>query len=163
MKLTKTKLNENLPFAVKESAILNFIIGGIFLLLSFLCLFVDPIEIRFHSIYFEKSVIVVLIPGIFFTVKGFLSRTIFSIDKTGIYEYANLVTTWDHFIDAYYTQKEITGSYSDNFILIIHYLNPDDGEYHERTIPLDSTQTKSEEEIIDAINFYSALHKKELA
>ena len=93
MNLTKTKLSENAVFIVKESAVLNFIIGGIFLLLSFLCLFVDPVEIEFHSITFEKSVLIVLIPGILFTVKGFFTRTIFSIDKNGIYNYGDLVTT----------------------------------------------------------------------
>jgi len=85
---------------------------------------------------------------------------VFNINAKGIYEYNKLVTDWNNFMNAYINQDEITGDIKDNFILTIEYIKPGDEGYHIRRIPLTYTQTKSEEEIIDTINFFLALHRE---
>ncbi len=154
------QLAESSTFTVRESALTNFIIGGFLLILAVLSFFADPHEAFYGMKIYYRSILIMLIPAILFLVHGFVHKIIFTIDANGIYQYGVLITHWKNFVSANITQKEITGSIQDNFILVIDYYNAEEQCYHERTITLTDTQTKSEEEIIDAINFFYDLYKK---
>ena len=154
------QLTKNSNFAVKESSTTNLIIGIFFFLLVIISLLANPHTLTFVPNLYFKSVIMVLVPAILFTVRGLLHKTVFNINAKGIYEYNKLVTDWNNFMNAYINQDEITGDIKDNFVLTIEYIKPGDEGYHIRRIPLTYTQTKSEEEIIDTINFFLALHRE---
>jgi hypothetical protein len=154
------QLTESSTFTVKESALTNLLVGGFLMILAVLGFFADPHEGFYGMKIYYRSIWIMLVPAIIFLIRGFLHKTIFTIDKNGIYQYGKLVTDWKNFVSANITQKEITGSIKDNFILVIDYYNTEELCYHERTIPLADTQTKSEEEIIAAINFFYDLYKK---
>jgi hypothetical protein len=154
------QLTESSKFTVKESALTNWIIGGFLGVLVVFSVLRNPHGTTYEMKIYYNSILFLLVPAILYLARGFLHKTIFIIDASGIYQYGKLVTDWENFVSANITQKEITGSIRDNFILVIDYYNTEEQSYHERTIPLTDTQTKSEEEIIAAINFFYELYKK---
>ena len=107
------------------------------------------------------SLILVLVPALLFIFRGFLHKTVITINASGIYQYGMLITAWKDLVNARITEEDIADSISDNFVLLIDYYSPERGGYFERKIPLTSTQTKSEEEIMEAINFFLELKAKE--
>jgi hypothetical protein len=154
------QLTELSTFTVKESALTNWIISGVFTVLVIFSLLSNPHGTTHEMKIYYYSILFVLVPAILYMIRGFLHKTIFTINGNGIYQYGALVTNWDNFVTANITQQEITGSIADNFVLVIDYYKPDAEGYFERRIPLTNTQTKSEEEIIAAINFFLELRKQ---
>jgi hypothetical protein len=85
------------------------------------------------------------------------------IDCIGIYQRKKLVTDWDNFLEAWITHDEVAGSIRDNYILIIRYFKPGfEGGNFKRTILLDNTQDKSEEQILETIRRFYALSRNEV-
>ncbi|MFL5789556.1 MAG: hypothetical protein ACJ748_15965 [Flavisolibacter sp.] len=157
----ENEINKYQNFKVKEWALLDFLVGGFFFILFIFSIatYKDDYTSYQYNIYI-KSVYIVLIPAIIFTLKGFNKRTIILVNNKGIYYYGQFITDWNNFNKAYLTQDNYSGDIKDDFVLVINYYNTEEGENYERRIPLTNTQDKSEEEILDAINFYSDLQSK---
>lgn len=84
---------------------------------------------------------------------------VFTINKTGIYYYGELLTDWNHFISEEFIDEVPLPSgndpgINDRFYLFLKYYKDGYPGYYSRKIRLTDTQDKSEEEIIAAIKFY---------
>lgn len=157
------ELNKDVDFLVKESAVLNVFIGAFFLLL-FIITIVNFTNDPYHSDYrrtkvFLTIVVFTLPTAIIFITKGFMHKTIITINKNGIYYFGKLKTNWQNLLEAFITQDEIPGSIKDNFVLILKFYKDGEDDCYETKIPLRNTFDKSEEEIIAAIRFFSGVPK----
>jgi len=147
-------------FEVGEMKWLDLSIGLFFSILFIFTLNIDSNQIQSHFKVFFRAASIPFYLAVFFIVKAFLKKPSIQIDKTGFYHGSVLVTNWDNFISAELTQKEITGSITDNFIIIMDYYKTGEDGYFQREIALTNTQNKSEEEVLGAIKFFSENYKK---
>ena len=97
--------------------------------------------------------VLVAIPS---TVGAFSKKIYIEINKTGIYTRSALLTAWQDFIAADYYEKASQDGTASVFILRIQHHKQGIGDF-EANIPMESTLTKSPEEVIAAIkHFYGA-------
>ena len=115
----------------------------------------DENEIRKHNKAFKLSLAITIIPAVIFFKKAFINDSVIKIDKTGFYYKNKFITDWKHFKGATLKQKEVPGSIKDNFIVLLEYYKQDLSGYFIKEISLTNTQNKSEEEIMDAIKYFS--------
>lgn len=147
---------DDTEFIVKESKRLNTVFGIILFVLSAAVLY--NIIKDYHTDQvptYEKMLGLTLIPAVIFTIRGNVNKTLFRINKTGIYRYNELLTLWSRFIQARITQEAITGSFTDNFILLVEFCKEQQPGTFVRKMKLPNTMDKSEEEIIEAIRYFS--------
>jgi hypothetical protein len=144
-------------FKVKEDVTLNFLVGG-------LCLvFVVVSVVNWSNDFINYlSILFFLAPAVFFIAKGIKNRTIITINAKGIFYHGRLVTNWETYYKAYISEDQKLASISDNFVLIIKCYDAEKEKFYERKIKLSNTQSKSEEAIIGAINYYNKLGKEGL-
>ena len=147
--MTKSNLNINKDFIVRESVAVN-LAAGLFLVLVFM---ISMAVADFGWGHFLQGAVLLLLPGAFYLARAKRKAIIMRINKTGLYYSGRLFTSWTNFLGARVTQEEIVGSIQDNFILIVRHYNEHSTECSVK-IPLNNTQDKAEEEIIEAINFY---------
>ena len=153
-------LTDDSNFVMKESKGLNLIIGVIFLLLSILVLYHVFTDYHYDQIrIYKKLLLLSLLPAIFYFVRSFKSTVLLTINKTGIYRCGILLTNWDNFIRAHIDQDQITGSYKDNFVLYVEFYAEGHECFCSRKMKLPNTSDKSEEEIIQAIRYFSKFSK----
>jgi hypothetical protein len=144
------KLDIEGQFLVKESKTINFIAGGVMVALFFgTMMFAD-----YGWSNFLFSLFLFLVPGVVAIAKGRRNGTIIRINKNGFYHAGKLVTDWKLFYDAQFYDRMKVGRFSDNFVLDLRYYSSDYSLIYTRSIPLDNSQDKAEEEIIEAIQFY---------
>lgn len=79
------------------------------------------------------------------------------VNLYGFYYLGKEVTNWQNFISAKFTEEEKAFRVSDNFVLLLEYFKQDEPRSFITKIKLGNTQNKSEEEIIEAIEFYHQL------
>ncbi len=141
-------------FIVKDSKGLSIIV---FLILT--AMFISAVYYDNFSADKERSNVriayLTIIPAIFFLMKAIKNKIIIEINHAGFYYNGSLLTNWDNFISAHFTEEEKIGSFSDNFVLYIEYYKPGTGMDYISKIPLTNTQNKSEEAILEAIKRYS--------
>ena len=149
----KQELDPNGSFAVHESRGVNIVFGLIFLVIFFSTLF----TIEFNNFSFSSphiAFLLTLFPAIFFFVKARRHKLIIEINAGGFYYLGRLITDWKHFISVKYVEEEKAFRISDNFVLLMEYFKPNASNSFIIKIKLGNTQNKSEEEIIEAIQFY---------
>lgn len=155
-------LTKDSDFTVIEEKVLDYILTALFFAV-FVLGFVYAIK---NNITREDVVggllMLALIPSLLAFAKARSKRIYIRINKTGIYQDEQLVAGWDKMIKAYISQKQVTGQWQDNFILVLEYRKEVLLSGFRRKIPLTNTQNKSEEEIIEAIRFFWHLYKKEM-
>lgn len=144
------QLTEHSSFVVKESVVLNLVIGVVSLVM-FLSAFFEPVTDEGFQF---KVTYLMLVPAVLFFIKGLSNRTCMVINRQGLYHYGKLVTNWDNFIDAVVTQDPRPGSIQDRFVLLVRYRMYETRVFQSK-IALPNTQNKAEEEIIEAIRFFS--------
>ncbi len=147
-------------FIVKESRTVNLVFGFLLLILSAIILY--HIFSDYHTdqiIRYKKMIFLSLVPAIFFILRGYTANQLFIINKNGIYRCNVLITNWNNFIKAYITQEAVTGSYKDNFVLIVEFYKENEEGYFMRKMKLPNTTDKSEEEVIEAIKYFSKFSK----
>jgi hypothetical protein len=141
-------------FIVKDSKGLSIIV---FLILT--AMFISAVYYDNFSADKERSNVriayLTIIPAIFFLVKAMSNKIIIEINYSGFYYNGSLLTNWENFISAHFTEEEKIGSFSDNFVLYIEYYKPGTGMDYISKIPLTNTQNKSEEAILEAIKKFS--------
>jgi hypothetical protein len=148
----KKKEVENDVFLVRESVVLDFIVGGIFLVMFFSAL-------TSGIIFFA---IITLGSAVAFIVKGSLNKVSLAIDCNGIYKGTKLITNWRNFEEAHITQAPAARGTQDNFVLIIRYFKEGIEGNFKMTIPLTNTQNKSEEEVLKAIQRFYQLYQEKV-
>lgn len=152
-------LTQDAEFTVGEEKVLDFILAGLFFSI-FLFGFIDTVFFHLTELYIQGYLFMItLLPAVIAFKKGLSKRIYLRINKTGIYQDEQLVARWDKMLKAYITQKEVLGSWRDNFLLVLHYKKENRSGWFRRKVPLTNSQNKSEEEIIAAIRFFWKLHK----
>ena len=148
------KLNNDVDFLVRENAILQFVLGGLFTAM-FLVSLTDIIEYDYLGGFRFKAIYIALLPAIYFIYKAVSKKKeIFKINKQGFYYYGKFITNWNNFIDAVVTQDKVVLTIQDNFVLFIQYTN-EEGRHFRSKYPLTNMQDKADTEIIAAIKFFS--------
>jgi len=157
--MTKTRLTKDSQFIVGEAKVLNYV-------LAILCFAIfsygvaDAIKRDFKNIDYQSYVFaLLLIPVVLFIRKAHNGRVYIRVNRNGIYQDEKLLTGWRDLIKVSLDQKEKTGlvSIRDNFLLVVEYRKDNKGL--RKKIPLTNTQNKSEEEVLEAVNFFWRLYK----
>ena len=102
-------------FLVKESRILDTTASLILWIMFFLAIYYG----NFRSSTPRMNVTIIyltIIPAIFFFIRAVDNRSIIEINEKGFYYYGSLITSWENFISANYSQEEMDGNISDNFV-----------------------------------------------
>lgn len=148
------QLDRNTDFIVGEEKVLDYVVSGLFFIIFFVCLYFTY-DGGFQSANVASYIFVLaLLPAFVYLFKARSNRIYIRINKTGIYQDEQLVTTWGHFIKAYLSQQPKTFSIQDNFILVVEYTREDPKKGFRRKIPLSNTQNKSEEDVLAAVRFF---------
>lgn len=154
--MAKNPLTKGSQFVVGEEKWLNYILAFLFLAL-FLYGLIDAIGRNFTNIDYQSYVFALaLAPAIYCFRRAHSKRVYIRVNKTGIYLDEQLVTAWSGLLKVYITQKEKKSFFSiqDNFLLVVEYKKDTVKEAFRRKIPLTNTQNKSEEEVLEAVNFF---------
>jgi hypothetical protein len=151
------KLLPDSELVVKEDKVVDLIAGLAFLAAPVISLFYSSIdEILSHpkqaAFFFG-----LLLLSTWFFVKSQSKRVYLRINRKGIFQDEVLLTNWPNFLAAKVQDFPRTLRFSDNFKLVIEYMKEGNTNGFRRLIPLTNTQNKSEEEIMEAIRFFSAL------
>jgi|CXWL01.1.fsa_nt_gi hypothetical protein len=152
----KNHLTNDSQFVVGEEKWLNYILAFLFLAL-FLYGLIDAVSRQFTNIDYQSYVFALaLLPAIYYFRRAHSNKIYIRINKKGIYQDEKLVTSWSNLYKAHLTQKERKGIYNiqDNFLLVVEYKKDAVKEVFRRKIPLTNTQNKSEEEVLEAVQFF---------
>jgi hypothetical protein len=136
--------------------VLNYILASLCFAL-FLYGLIDAIRRHFTKIDYQSFIFVLaLAPAYLFFRKARSNRVYIRVNKNGIYQDEKLVTGWANLLKAHITQKEKTGiiNLQDNFLLVIEYRKAGLQQGFRHKIPLTNTQNKSEEEVLEAVQFF---------
>jgi hypothetical protein len=156
----KTPLSKDSEFVVGEEKVLNYI-------LAFLCFalfgygIVDAVRRHFTNIDYQSFVFALaLAPAYLFFRKARSNRVYIRVNKKGIFKEGQLVTGWSNLLKVYLAQEEKKTFFNiqDNFRLVVEYKK--DGQGIRKKIPLTNTQNRSEEEVLEAVNFFWNQYKR---
>lgn len=151
----KKPLTRESEFVVREEKVLVFILAFLFFAL-FLYGLIDTIIKGIKNINYLNGIFMVSLgPALIFFTKGRNKRIYLRVNKTGIFQDEELLTTWTNYLGAYITEKAKVLSIQDNFQLVIEFQKDGtDTKGFRRKIKLTNTQNKSEEEIMEAVKFF---------
>jgi hypothetical protein len=154
--MKKPVLDYNNEFIVRQWKTLNLIVAVVMFIIAILII----ANWTFDSFASSAIMLLIVIPGfgipaLIYRRQALNNSPIIRINTTGIYHYERLITGWSNFHNAYVTNKMALGGYRDNFQLVIEFYKQDD--LYEKKIPLTNTQNKSEEEVYEAVIYYSTL------
>ena len=161
--MAKIPLTKDSEFVVGEEKVLNYIMTAFFIAL-FLYGLIDAIRRHFINIDYQSFIFALaLVPAIYCFRRAHSNRVYIRVNKTGIYKDEQLVTGWSNLLNAFITQKEKTGIFNivDNFILVVEFTKDGSPEGFRRKIPLTNTQNKSEEEVLEAVQFFWSVYRKD--
>jgi hypothetical protein len=161
----KTPLTKETEFVVGEEKVLNYVMGCIFLAL-FLYGLIDPIKHRFKNIDYQSIIFTLALAAAIYCFKRAQTKRVYiRVNKTGVYQDEKLVTGWSGLIKVYISQQEKTKLINllDNFILVLEYRKDHIKEGFRRKIPLTNTQNKSEEEVLEAVQFFWSVYKNDVS
>jgi len=161
--MAKPPLTKDSQFTVGEEKVLNYVMALLFFAL-FLYGLMDAINRNFKKIDYQSYVFALAIaPVIYFMHRAYSKRVYIRVNKNGIYQDEKLVTGWPGLLKAYIAQKEKTGFFNirDNFMLVVEYRKDGDKEGFRRKLPLTNTQNKSEEEVLEAVQFFWKEYRKD--
>ena len=161
--MAKIPLTKDSEFVVGEEKVLNYIMTAFFIAL-FLYGLIDALRRHFINIDYQSFIFgLALVPAIYCFRRAHSNRVYIRVNRTGIYKDEQLVTGWSNLLNAFITQKEKTGIFNivDNFILVVEYIKDGSPEGFRRKIPLTNTQNKSEEEVLEAVQFFWSVYRKD--
>lgn len=161
--MTGKTFDKDGEFVVGEEKVLLYVLALLFFAL-FVYGIVDAIRRHFVNIDYQSYVFALaIIPAVMSIRRARMKRAFLRINKTGIYDGQQLAAAWGEILKVYLGQKEKTGiiNIQDNFQLIIEYKR--NGKGFRKRIALGNTQNKSEEEVLEAVNFYWMQYKASAA
>lgn len=161
--MNKVSLTKDSQFTVGEEKWLNYILGFLFLAL-FLYGLTDAILKNFKNIDYQSYVFALAVgPAIYCFRRAYSKRIYIRINKKGIYQDEKLVTDWASLLKASLAQDSNKKVYDirDKFVLILEFKRRDDPKQGIRKkIPLTNTQNKSEEDVLEAVQFFWYAYKR---
>lgn len=163
--MRKIPLSKDSEFLVGEEKVLNYILGSLCFALFGYGVF-DAARRHFTNIDYQSFVFALaLAPALLFFRKARSKRVFIRVNKTGIYQDEQFVTGWPGLLKAYIAQKEKKSFFNiqDNFLLVVEYRKDGSKEGIRRKIPLTNTQNKSEEEVLEAVNFFWKEYKNNVS
>ncbi|RYZ49420.1 MAG: hypothetical protein EOP49_16295, partial [Sphingobacteriales bacterium] len=122
-------------FLVRESKTLLYVVAGIFALLFAASLFVALRGSETGGIELNALNLAIL-PAVFCIVKARRTRTVFRIDRQGIFYYGKPVTNWAGFVSAHVGDVPTVGNFGQNFFLYVKYRKPGVEDVFMRSFPL---------------------------
>jgi len=156
----KKPLSKDSEFVVGEEKLLNYILASLcFALFGYGV--VDAARRHFVNIDYQSFVFALALgPAYLFFRKARSNRVFVRVNHKGIFREGQLVTGWSNLLKAYIAQEEKKTFFNiqDNFILVLEYKK--DGQGFRKKIPLTNTQNKSEEEVLEAVNFFWNEYKR---
>ena len=158
----KTRLSKDSEFVVGEDKVLNYILAALFFALFLYGLF-DAARRHFKHIDYQSYFFVLaLLPAIYCFRRGQSKKLYIRVNKKGIYKEGQLITGWSNLHKAYIAQAEKKSFFSiqDNFILVVEYRKEGFTQGFRSNIPLTNTQNKSEEDVLEAVNFFWNEYRK---
>lgn len=159
--MAKVQITKDSEFVVGEEKVINYVMSVLFMALFLYGLF-DAARHHFKNIDYQSFIFALaILPAVYCFRRAHSKRSYIRINKTGIYQDEKLVTGWSNFIKAFITQKEKKPIYNilDNFILVVEFRKDEAKDGFRRKIPLTNTQNKSEEDVLEAIQFFSKVYK----
>lgn len=90
-----------------------------------------------------------------------LYKEVLKINGEGIYRRKQLVTNWDHFLQAEVTEERMLNTNPPEPVLVIYYTKEGHPGQYKMTIPLSDLDDKSEEEVLEAIQRFYALWQQQ--
>ncbi|MDZ4794210.1 MAG: hypothetical protein SGI83_08025 [Bacteroidota bacterium] len=154
-------LNKDSELVVGENKLMAWVLAILFFALFAYGVY-DAIKLRFKHIDYQSYVLVLaLVPCIFCLRRVKSKRVYVRINRTGIYKDEQLVTSWSNLLKAYLGQEKKKKFYDlqDKFILIVEYRGTDPKMGYRKKIPLTNTQNKSEEDVLEAVQFFWRLYR----
>ena len=154
--MRKAPLSKESEFVVGEEKILNYILAFLCFAL-FLYGVIDAVRRHFINIDYQSFIFALaLIPAFLFFRKARSNRVYIRVNKKGIYYHEKLVTGWPGLLKVSLAQKDkhYLINLQDNFLLVVEYRKEGSKEGLRRKIPLTNTQNKSEEDVLEAVNFF---------
>ncbi|MEP7164259.1 MAG: hypothetical protein ABI741_06175 [Ferruginibacter sp.] len=149
------ELDPGSEFIVKESTVVDLIIAFVFY-----CMFGSAVFYSSGDKIMDRVIMTSLVPAIAFTFRAFVKTVAIRVNNKGIWFGGQPVTDWGNFISAKVNQLEMrSGGWEDRNELAVEYFKGTEGDVYKKTIPLLSTQNRSGEEIIAAIEYFYELHK----
>lgn len=161
--MRKTPLSRDSEFVVGEEKVINYVMAAFFLAL-FLYGLIDAISRRFINIDYQSYVFALaIVPFIYCLRRAQRKKVYIRVNKTGIYQDEKLITGWANLIKTFVAQKENKKFYNiqDNFLLVVEYRKDGHSEGFRRKLPLTNTQNKSEEEVLEAVQFFWKEYRKD--
>ena len=159
--MSKIPLSKDSEFVVGEEKVLLYIMAFLFFAL-FMYGLIDAVNRHFTNIDYQSIIFAFALLPAFYCIRRARSNKVYiRINKTGIYHTEKLVTAWAGLLKAYLAQKEKTRliNIQDNFLLVVEYRKDGMKQHFRRQIPLTNTQNKSEEEVLEAVNFFWKMYK----
>ncbi len=149
----KQKFDPDGSFTVRESRATNYALAIIFLVI-----FISSVYTADFSAFSAGSPstvgLIAIVPAVLFFIKAGKHKLIMEVNASGFFYQGKLITDWQNFISVKFTEEEKAFRISDNFFLLIEYFKPGEPTSFVTKIGLGNTQDKSEEEIIEAVEFY---------
>lgn len=100
-------------------------------------------------------IVAALAPVIMYFIRKKVQTKVITINSNGIYSHTKLITDWKHFRSAKTDQLPLgVGDPRDKVVLIVQFYNDQRDKYFEQQIRLYNTLNKSEEQILEAINYF---------
>ena len=146
------RLEKDGSFAVKDSVFINGVIAVVCYAVFLYGIYLTFFDTALKGGFMDVLLLLALVPAILFTLRARSQRVFIRINQDGIFVHNRLLTNWQSFHSATYTQKEVVRSIQDNFVLLVRY-HTHSGLYTGE-VPLGNTQDKSEEEVIAAIRYF---------
>lgn len=159
--MPKTPLSIQSQFVVGENRVQDYVMAFIFFTIAVYG-FTDAASNEFTNVGAMSYIFILFgAPALMYMAKARSRRVYIRINKTGIYQDEQPVTEWKNFLSAYIDQYEVVGGIQDNFILVVEYMKDGSEAGFRRKIPLSNTQNKTEEQVLEAVNFFREAYKKE--
>ena len=148
-----------IAFEVRESKTLNYIISAAFLA-NFIGFFFT-VSRDFENLIFIPIVLFVI--SIIFFIKAFLNKLIIRIDNFGITYKKYNICDWVSFDSAYldheFYESGTEATLTERYFILITYFDKTNSKMQFKIL-MSSTQNRSEEDIMLAINEFSKRNKK---
>src|SRR5690349_15393983 len=133
-------MDQDKDFTVKEFVLLDVIVAVVFYAMFFFGLFNTTLSSETQRGNFNRMLLLPLGVALAYTYKALNKRAYITVNKKGIFLGRFFLTDWKNFVSAHIIEKQVAGSYSDHFYLIVdHYA---DGDYYSKEVPLTNTQNK---------------------
>ncbi len=152
--------HEGQQFTVREEKVLNYVMAVLYFAVAGVGI---GMMIYNKALGGEAALLAFMLPSFLHLKKATSPQVYIRINKTGIYHMENLVTDWQHLLNAFISEgvrKRIYDT-TDKFQLVVEFTKEDPTKGFRKKIPLHNTQNQSEEDILTAVKYFWHLYANE--